>query len=79
MLVFWALVLWGTLYAGLFAQTATTVGLSAALRQVRSGRDALGGMLNLALAGTAMLVWTLVLTAALRAHFRKRRVRGHPR
>ena len=78
MLVFWALILWGTLYAGLFVQTVATAGLSEALRQVQSGRDALGGALNLGLAGTAVLVWTVVLTTAFRVYFRKRRARGHP-
>lgn len=57
LLVFWSLVTWGTLYGLVLIHAAATEGPGPALRRIVAGRDLLGGLVNLALAGGAALVW----------------------
>lgn len=60
LVVFWALVLWGTLYCGLLVHAACVDGPRAALERALSGRDVGAGFLNLALVVVAVVVWSLV-------------------
>lgn len=60
LVVFWALVVWGTLYCGVFLYAAFVDGPRAALERTLFGRDVGAGLLNLALAGLAVVVWSLV-------------------
>jgi hypothetical protein len=64
LLVFWALVLWGTLYCGVLLRAAFVDGPRAALAHALSGRDLGAGLLNLALAALAIVVWSLAGVAA---------------
>jgi len=57
LLVFWSFILWGTLYGLVLIYGAVTEGPSATLRRAMSGQDALAGLANLALAGSAVVVW----------------------
>ncbi len=60
MFILWALVLWGTFYAGLLGYSAITKGPSVALTRILASRDPMGGAVNLALAGLALVVWGLI-------------------
>ena len=60
LVVFWALVLWGTLYGAVLLYAALEDGPGAALERTLSGRDAGAGFLNLALVVVAIAVWSLV-------------------
>ena len=71
--VFWSLVAWGTLYAGLFTYCGMTKGFVAAWAQARSGRDVLGGVLNIGLASWATLLWSVVFTVLWRARRQRRK------
>jgi hypothetical protein len=60
MFVFWSLILWGTLYLVVLVHGAATQGFGETWHQALSGRDRLGGVVNVALAGIAVLVWAVV-------------------
>jgi hypothetical protein len=60
LLAFWTLVVWGTLYAALFAFAAAAEGPSRALARATTGPDRLVGIANLTLGAFALVVWTLV-------------------
>ena len=60
LLVLWSLVLWGSLYACLLLRATLVEGPRAVLHRVLSGGDVVAGIVNLALAGLAPLVWGLV-------------------
>ena len=60
LLAFWTLVVWGTVYAGLFAFAAVTDGPSDALARATTGPDGVVGIANLTLAVVAVAVWVLV-------------------
>ncbi len=75
MFIFWSLVAWGTLYAALFTYCGITQGLATAWVQARSGRDALGGVVNVGLALWALLVWSAVIAIVWRTR-RARRLRS---
>ena len=66
LLIFWSLVLWGTLYGSLLIHAAATEGLRATLQRTLSGRDLLGGVANLTLAAGAAVVWIGVAVAVWR-------------
>lgn len=66
LLVFWALVLWGTLYCGVLLHAAFVDGPRAAIARTLSGRDLGAGLLSLALAALAVVVWGLAGVAAWR-------------
>jgi HAMP domain-containing protein len=66
LLAFWTLVVWGTLYAGLFAFAAATEGPSRALARATTGPDRIVGIANLTLAACALVVWVLVGAAVWR-------------
>lgn len=67
LLVFWCLVLWGTLYGFLILNAIVTEGPTAVPRMVFSGQDYLLGAVNLSLAATAAAVWLMVGVAIWRA------------
>ena len=74
LLIFWSLVLWGTLYGSLLIHAAATEGLRATLQRILSGRDLLGGLANLTLAAGAAVVWIGVGVAVWhRRHANERR------
>ena len=80
LVVFWALVFWGTLYAAAFLHAAFEDGPRAALERVLSGPDVGVGFVNLALAALAVLVWGLVVVAVWPSRaspVRKHRVGRH--
>ena len=60
LVIFWALVLWGTLYCAVFLHSAVEEGFAVSLRRTLSGRDAAAGVVNLALAALAPVVWCFV-------------------
>jgi hypothetical protein len=60
LVVFWALVLWGTLYLFVFVHAALDEGPRVFLQRTLSGRDKLAGLANLGLAILAPVVWGLV-------------------
>ena len=65
LLVFWTLVVWGTVYALLFAFATLTEGPSQAFARATDGPDGAFGVANLALAAVAVAVWVAVgLTVA---------------
>jgi hypothetical protein len=77
-LVFWSLILWGTLYSALLLHVISVEGPSVAFQRALSGRDMVGGVLNLALAGGAVVVWGIVALLLWRgrlAAHRRRRVK----
>ncbi len=74
MFIFWSLVVWGTLYGGVFTYRGITQGFAEAWAQARSGRDVFGGVLNIGLALWAMVVWSAASAAVWRAR-RARRLR----
>ena len=67
LLIFWSLVLWGTLYGFLFIHRAATEGPRAMLHRALSGQDLVGGLVNLGLAAGAAVVWLGVGIAVWRA------------
>jgi hypothetical protein len=67
LVVFWALVLWGTLYGAVLLYAALEDGPGAALERTLSGRDAGAGFLNLALVVVAVVVWASVGVAVWRS------------
>ena len=60
LLVFWTLIVWGTVYCVLFAIAVLTDGPSRALERAVTGPDWIFGVANLALAAVAVLVWIAV-------------------
>jgi hypothetical protein len=76
LLGFWCLVVWGTLYAGLFAFAALTEGPSQALARALGGPDDLVGVANLTTAAMAIIVWTFVGTIVLRRRQGRNGARG---
>jgi len=60
LLAFWTLVVWGTVYAGLFAFAVVTDGPSDALARATTRPDGVVGIANLTLAVVAVAVWVLV-------------------
>lgn len=60
LLVFWSLVLWGTVILAALAWKAATAGPRAVLVAAQAQVTQAGGWVNLALASLALLVWTLV-------------------
>jgi hypothetical protein len=64
LLICWSLVLWGTLYGLLLLPALLAEGPTAVLQRVLGGRDLLGGVVNVTLAGVAAVVWLLVGVAA---------------
>ena len=60
LLVFWTLVVWGTVYAILFAFALLTDGPSVSIARAVGGPDGALGIVNLALAAVAMAVWAFV-------------------
>jgi hypothetical protein len=60
LVVFWALVLWGTLYGVVFLHVAFVDGPRAAFERSLSGRDVGAGFLDLALVVVAVVVWSVV-------------------
>ena len=66
LLVFWTLVVWGTVYALLFAFAALTEGPSRALARATGGPDGAFGIVNLALAVVAVSVWAFLGLAVWR-------------
>jgi len=76
LLIFWSLVLWGTLYAILLIDDAAGEGPRAVLHRVLPGPNALGGLANLALAAGAAVVWVVVAVSVWRER-RKRASREY--
>jgi hypothetical protein len=66
LLIFWSVVLWGTLYAVFLIHDAAAEGPRAVLHRVLAGPNALLGLANLALAATAAVVWVLVAVSVWR-------------
>jgi protein-S-isoprenylcysteine O-methyltransferase Ste14 len=66
LLIFWSLVLWGTLYGLILMHAAIREGPRTVLQRVLAGRDLLGGFLNLGLAASAAVVWLGVAIVAWR-------------
>ena len=60
LLVFWTLVVWGTVYALLFAFAALTQGPSRALTRAVAGPTGVVGIVNITLAVVAVAVWVIV-------------------
>jgi hypothetical protein len=79
LVVFWALILWGTLYGAVFLHSAFEEGLTPALLRTLSGRDAAAGVINLALAALAPVVWCLVIIALWQNRLDAARKRGRGR
>ncbi len=75
MTVFWALILWGTLYAGLLGYSVLTEGASRTWRRAQSGHDVVGGVANLALAASAITTWSIVVGVIWLRGMRRRRSR----
>ena len=65
LVVFWVLVLWGTLYDVVLLRAAFVEGPIRALQRTVSGREA--GLVNLGLAALAPVVWALVGLAVWRS------------
>jgi len=70
LLVFWSLVLWGTLFGGHLVLVAVDIGVSKGIQQTLSSKDSTGGILNLLIAGLAAIVWCAVGLACF-IHWRK--------
>jgi hypothetical protein len=68
--VFWALVVWGTLYGGLLLMAIAAEGTAAVVQRVLSGRDRLATFINLGSAVIAPVVWLVVGIAVWRARGR---------
>jgi len=66
LLIFWSLVLWGTLYGLILMHAAIREGPRTVLQRVLAGRDLLGGFLNLGLGASAAVVWLGVAIVAWR-------------
>jgi hypothetical protein len=64
--VLWTLVVWGTVYALLFAFAVVTDGPSDAVARATAAPGRLFGIVNLTLAGLALGVWALVGLALVR-------------
>jgi hypothetical protein len=60
MLVFWTLILWGTLYGAALVYRAALAGPSVAVRQALSGGNAALALVNVGLSVGAAAVWTAV-------------------
>jgi type VI protein secretion system component VasK len=74
MLVFWILVLWGTLYGLALMYTIVHAGPSEALRQAQSGRASAAGLTNLALSVLALVVWSLIGVAVWNRRVQRKRL-----
>src|ERR671937_3235851 len=72
MLVFWILVLWGTVYACAFLYAAFVSGSATALRQALAGRDGLARLISVAISACAAVVWTTLAIGI----WQRRRYRG---
>jgi hypothetical protein len=57
MLVFWILVLWGTVYAWALLYAAFVSGSAMVFRQALAGRDGLAGLFNVVLSACAAVMW----------------------
>lgn len=66
LLVFWTLVVWGTVYAASFAFAALTEGPSRAFARATTGPDRVVGIVNLTLAVVALGVWVTVGLTVMR-------------
>jgi hypothetical protein len=75
MLVFWMLILWGTLYGSALLYRSVMNGPTAAVRQALSGGDATVGLVSLALSLCAAAVWTALAVGM----WQKRRRSADPR
>jgi hypothetical protein len=75
LLIFWSLVLWGTLYGLILIEAASREGMGTVLQRVLAGPDAPAGLANLTLAGVAALVWLGVAVGLGRIRSRDRRQR----
>jgi hypothetical protein len=75
LLVFWSLVVWGSIYGLALLYAVVVDGPAEALRQALSGRDHLAGVTNLALAGFAMIVWSTVGVVIWRSRLSRRQPR----
>jgi hypothetical protein len=75
LLIFWSLVLWGTLYGLILIHAAFREGPSTVLQRVLAGRDLLGGLVNLTVAASAAVVWLGVAIVAWRNRSRGRKQR----
>jgi hypothetical protein len=64
--VLWTLVVWGTVYAVLFAFALVTEGPSDAFARATTGPDRIFGLVNLTLAGVALGLWAFVGFALVR-------------
>jgi hypothetical protein len=64
MLVFWTLILWGTMYGCALLYRSATMGPATAVRQALSAPEAGVGLLNVILALSAVVVWVIVAVAA---------------
>jgi predicted neutral ceramidase superfamily lipid hydrolase len=60
LLVFWTLVVWGTVYAGLLVLAVLTEGPSRAVARATTGPDGVVGIVNITLAVVAVAVWVIV-------------------
>ncbi|MET0556278.1 MAG: hypothetical protein ABW221_24770 [Vicinamibacteria bacterium] len=60
LLVFWTLVVWGTVYAMLFAFAVLTDGPSRAVARAVGGPGGAYGIVNLSLAAVSVSVWAFV-------------------
>jgi len=69
---FWSMVLWGTCMAIALLYAAMRQGPLVAVRRVLEGEDSLGGRVNLALAGLAIVVWSAVAAAVRRRRAARR-------
>lgn len=77
--VFWTLVVWGTVYAVLFAFAVVTDGPGDALARATTGPDRAFGIANLTLASVAILVWITVGVAVARVRSPRDTVEDEPR
>ena len=67
LLIFWCLVLWGTLYGALLLNALVAEGPTTVLQRALSNRDRVAGVANLALAAIAPAVWLMVGIAIWRS------------
>ena len=70
LVVFWVLMLWGTLYDVVLLRAAFVEGPIKAVQRTVSGRDIGVGLINLGLAAFAPAVWGLVGLAVWRSRSR---------
>ena len=75
MLVLWVFILWGSLYGAALTHAIVVDG-PAALGRAISGEDPLSGVVSLAAAGLAALVWSSIAAAVLMSRVEKSRDRA---